>query len=195
MIFRFILMLALAVPSFVTVREFVSQAAEAATTVPRFEPAPCAKIQGLGWLAHASCGYLVVAEDHSKPNGRTIELMVTKYSARSAQKRPDPVLYLEGGPGDIAQLEANEIIKADFIRDRDIWIVSQRGTWSSKPALICAATNDFTQALLGLRYYSETTKLAHVAATQACRNQLAATGADFGAYNSSQSADDLADLR
>jgi pimeloyl-ACP methyl ester carboxylesterase len=192
---RQVLVVALLAASVLAMHAPLSRALAASASVPRFEPAPCAKIEGVEWLPHASCGYLIVLEDHSKPNGRTIELMVTKYSAGSAGKRPDPVLYLEGGPGDIAQLEANEIIKADFIRDRDIWIVSQRGTWSSKPALICAATNDFTQALLGLRYYSEATKRAHVAATQACRNQLAATGADLAAYNSSESADDLADLR
>jgi pimeloyl-ACP methyl ester carboxylesterase len=193
--YRHVLVAALVVASPVLVHAVGSRAATASATVPRFEPAPCAKIAGVEWLAHATCGYLVVLEDHSKPNGRTIRLMVSKLSARSAEKRPDPILYLEGGPGDIAQLEANEIIKADFFRDRDVWIVSQRGTWSSKPALICAATNDFTQALLGMRYYSDATKRAHVAATQACRNQLAATGADLAAFNSSQSADDLADLR
>ncbi|HEY1654707.1 MAG TPA: hypothetical protein VGF86_06315, partial [Candidatus Tumulicola sp.] len=105
--------------------------------VPRYDPAPCAKIQGVDWLDHASCGYLIVPEDRRTPNGRTIRLMVAKYSAPSSEKRPDPILYLEGGPGDIAPLEIDEIIRANFLRDRDIWVVSQRGTWSSKPALIC----------------------------------------------------------
>jgi pimeloyl-ACP methyl ester carboxylesterase len=193
--YRHVLVAALVVASPVLVHAVVARGALASATVPRFEPAPCAKIAGVEWLAHATCGYLVVVEDHSKPNGRTIRLMVSKLSARSAQKRPDPVLYLEGGPGDIAQLEANEIIKADFIHDRDIWFVSQRGTWSSQPALICPSMNDFSQKLIGMRFYSETTKRAHLAATQACRNQLLATGADLNAYNSSESVDDLADLR
>ncbi len=163
--------------------------------MPRFEPAPCAKIPGVEWLAHASCGYLVVLEDRSRRNGRTIRLLIAKHSAQSAEKRPDPVLYLEGGPGDIAPLEVSEIIKANFIRDRDIWVVSQRGTWSSKPALICAASNDFARELLGLRFYSEATKRAHLAASEACRRELTATGATLDAYNSSESAADLADLR
>ena len=99
--------------------------------MPRFERATCPKIQGVEWLANADCGYLVVPEDRSRPNGRTIRLMVAKHRAQSAEKRPDPILYLEGGPGDIAQLEIDAIVKANFIRDRDIWVVSQRGTWSS----------------------------------------------------------------
>jgi pimeloyl-ACP methyl ester carboxylesterase len=173
----------------------VSRAAATPAAVPRYTPTTCPKIAGIDWLDRATCGYLVVPENRSKQNGRTIQLIITKISARSAEKRPDPVLYLEGGPGDIAQLEADQIIKAPFLRDRDIWLVSQRGTWSSKPALICAATNAFTQELLGMRYYSEATERAHVAATRTCRNELIASGADLSAYNSSESADDLADLR
>ena len=41
--------------------------------------------------------------------------------------------------GDIAPLEVNGLIAADFIRDRDIYVVSQRGTMFSEPALTCAA--------------------------------------------------------
>jgi hypothetical protein len=45
--------------------------------------------------------------------------MVAKHPARSPEKRPDPVVYLAG---------VDELIAADFIRDRDIRVVSQRGT-------------------------------------------------------------------
>jgi hypothetical protein len=70
--------------------------------VPRFEPAPCPTLQGAEELAKASCGYLVVPENRSRPEGRTIRLMVANYPARSPEKRTDPVVYLAGGPGDIA---------------------------------------------------------------------------------------------
>ena len=137
----------------------------------------------------------MVPENRSRPNGRTIRLMVAKYPARSAEKRPDPVVYLAGGPGDIAPLEVNGLIAADFIRDRDVYVVSQRGTMFSEPALTCAANDDFSRELLGLRFYSEATKRAHLAATEACHRELAATGADLSAYNSTESAADFADLR
>jgi pimeloyl-ACP methyl ester carboxylesterase len=163
--------------------------------VPRFEPAPCPKLPGAETLAKASCGYLVVLENHSQPSGRTIRLMVAKYPARSLEKRPDPVVYLAGGPGDIAPLEVNDVIAADFIRDRDILVVSQRGTMFSEPALTCAPVDDFARELLGLRFYSAATERAHLAATETCHRELAATGADLSAYNSTESAADFADLR
>ena len=163
--------------------------------VPRFEPAPCPKLQGAEALAKASCGYLVVPENRSRPTGRKIRLMVAKYPARSPEKRADPVVYLAGGPGDIAPLEVNGLIAADFIRDREILVVSQRGTMFSEPALTCASIDDFARELLGLRFYSGATERAHLAATEACHRELAATGADLSAYNSTESAADFADLR
>ena len=38
--------------------------------VPRFEPATCPKLPGADELAKASCGYLVVPENRSRPDGR-----------------------------------------------------------------------------------------------------------------------------
>jgi pimeloyl-ACP methyl ester carboxylesterase len=163
--------------------------------VPRFEPASCPKLTGADELAKASCGYLVVLENHNRPTGRTIRLLVAKYPARSPEKRVDPVIYLAGGPGDIAPLEVNALIAADFIRDRDILVVSQRGTMFSEPALTCAPIDKFNRELLSLRFYSEATERAHLAATEACHRELAATGADLSAYNSTESAADFADLR
>jgi pimeloyl-ACP methyl ester carboxylesterase len=165
------------------------------SSVPRFESAPCPKLPGAEALAKASCGYLFVPENRSRPVGRTIRLMVAKYPATSPEKRADPVVYLAGGPGDIAPLEVNGLIAADFIRDRDILVMSQRGTMFSEPALICESTDDFARELLGLRFYSEATKRAHLAATAACHRHLAATSADLSAYNSTESAADFADLR
>ena len=163
--------------------------------VPRFEPSACPTLAGAEELAKASCGYLVVPENRSQPNGRTIRLLVAKYPATSPEKRPDPVVYLAGGPGDIVPLEINGLIRADFIRDRDIVAMSQRGTMFSEPALTCVAPDEFVRELLGLRYYSEATKRGHLAATEACQRELADTGADVSAYNSTESAADFADLR
>src|SRR5262245_42950525 len=108
--------------------------------VPPFEPTPCPKLPGADELTKANCGYLVVPENRSRPSGRTIRLMVAKYPARSPEKRADPIVYLAGGPGDIAPLDVNGLIAADFIRDRDIVVMSQRGTMFSEPARYSAPT-------------------------------------------------------
>src|SRR6185503_8115097 len=55
--------------------------------------------------------------------------------------------------------------------------------------------DDFARVALGLRFYSEATKRAHLAATEVCHRKLTATGAVLRAYNSTESAADFADLR
>src|SRR5262249_27086910 len=92
-----------------------------------------------------------------------------------------------------APLDINGAIAANFIPNRAIHVVSQRGTMFSEPALTCAADDNFARQLLGLRFYSEATKRAHLAATEACHGELAATAADLSAYNSTESAADFAD--
>lgn len=180
-----VLLLTLPVPAF----------AGGPSAPPRFKPAPCPKLAGAEALARATCGYLVVPENRGRPSGRTLRLLVARYPARSARKRPDPIVYLAGGPGDIAPLEVDGLIAAGFIADRDILVMSQRGTMFSRPALTCPSIDDFGRAALGMRFYSEATRRAHLAATQACHRALAATGADLAAYNSTESAADFADLR
>ena len=142
---RFALIVVASCVTFLAPAVSAQDAPTAAGEVPRFEPAPCPKLPGAEELAKASCGYLVVPENRSRPTGRTIRLMVAKYPARSPEKRADPVVYLAGGPGDIAPLEVNGLIAADFIRDRDILVVSQRGTMFSEPALTCAPARRLRQ--------------------------------------------------
>jgi hypothetical protein len=90
-------------------------------TVPRFEPAPCTKLLEAEEPAKASC---VVPQYCSKSTGRTIRLMVAKYPARSPEKRTHPIVHLTGVSDDIAPLEVNELIAADFTRDRSTNIIN-----------------------------------------------------------------------
>jgi pimeloyl-ACP methyl ester carboxylesterase len=182
--------------AFLLASAFMAQDVQAAEgSVARLEPAPCPKPAWAKELAKATCFHLVVSEDRSRAQGRTIRLLVAKYPARTPEKRPDPVVYLAGGPGDIVPLEIDALIAADFIRDRDIYAMTQRGTMFSQPQLTCVAADDFARELLGLRFYSEATKRTHLGATKACHSELAATGAELSAYNSTESAADFADLR
>src|SRR5262245_38504106 len=122
--YQHLLLLALLLDSPIGAR--AALAAEGTATVPRFEPTPCPRLPGTEELGKATCGYFVVPENHNRPTGRTIRLMVAKYPASLPEKRPDPVVYLAGGPGDIAPLDVNGFIAANFIRNRDIYVVSQR---------------------------------------------------------------------
>src|SRR5262245_37242869 len=68
-----------------------------AAALPSYESAEC-------WFVvpkdqKAECGYMTVAEDHSKPDGRTVRLPVVVIKASSGKAKADPIVFLTGGPG------------------------------------------------------------------------------------------------
>ena len=89
--------------------------------------------------AAARCGWFLVAENPSDPKGRTISLRVVVLPATGADRMPDPLFYLEGGPGGSAISEAAwvRVHFGVFNRRHDIVLVDQRGTGDSNQA-ICA---------------------------------------------------------
>ena len=127
----------------------------------------------------------------ARPGDRTIQLFVAIIPALSANPAPDPVVYLGSGPGGIAIFEAPSLVTAGVNRDRDLIVVNQRGQFLSVPALTCPAIDDFARELLGLRFYSPSTKHKHLQATAECHRALEATGANLPAYNSTENAADL----
>src|SRR5690349_20936484 len=62
-----------------------------------FHPGPCTFRK---WLAvDTTCGTLTVPEDHQQPGGRQIKLAVAILKSSSGRPAPDPVVFLQGGPG------------------------------------------------------------------------------------------------
>ena len=102
--------------------------------VPRFVPTACpTKPVPTTLPADARCGFLVVPENRAKPNGRTIRLTVGIVPAASPHPAPDPIVYLAGGPGGFPLGETQALIAAGFNRDRELIIISQRGTIYGPP--------------------------------------------------------------
>jgi pimeloyl-ACP methyl ester carboxylesterase len=169
-------------------------AAAAAARVPRFEPSPCPAL-AVKAMASARCGHLVVAEDRSRPARGTIRLIVAIIPARSPRPKPDPVVYLAGGPGGIALNEADLAVAAGLNRDRELIMMDQRGTLYSEPALTCPEMDQFFVRSLGVPLDAPSTGRLHAAAARACYRRWALTGHELGAYNTTENAADFADLR
>ena len=132
----------------------------------------------------SSCGYLTVPEKHAlygKPaSTKNIEIAVIKLASTSANKKADPVVYLEGGPGGSASSSLSYIVEdGSFLNDRDVYLVDQRGTGYSKPALFCT---EFDEA-------------GTAAQLTACKTRLETAGIDLTAYHSVHSAMDFIELR
>ena len=129
----------------------------------------------------SSCGFLTVPEKHAV-NGqpaseKTIRVAVVKLAARSADKKTDPVVYLHGGPGGAGISDNMTEQFSSLIKNRDVYVVDQRGVGLSKPALNCP------------KYRGKPEQLS------ACKNTLSASGVDLSAYTSLQSAWDFIALR
>lgn len=146
-----------------------------------------------------TCGWLTVPEDRNNPaDETTIRLHVAIFASDSANPAPDPIVYLEGGPGGDA-LETIPLIFeqrfAPFTANREFIMFDQRGTGYSQPSLACP---EYTQ--LGLDLLEEDISAEEALALGqetllACRDRLLDEGVNLAAYNSAANAADLNDLR
>ena len=141
------------------------------------------------------CGYLTVPEDRSTPDGRTIRLAVARAPATSPTPRPDPIVYLVGGPGNSGLLSAPGLLTAGWNTDRDVIVIEQRGTLKAEPLLSCPELDAHLDIAVALAPTGPDAMAGESAAVTACRDRLVAEGWDLAAYDSTQNAADVAELR
>ncbi len=163
--------------------------ASASTAAPRTihqKLQPC-KIEGV--QDEALCGTLSVWENRAARNGRKIDLYMVALPAQSPQPAPDPVFYINGGPGYGSAGVAADMgqFLAEIRKQRDIVLVDQRGTGKSHP-LHCdlpGGENDL-QGLMRT--------LFPMAFLRACEPKLAAQ-ADLTQYTTTIAMVDLDEVR
>ena len=169
------------------------------TAVPRFEQADCPFSAPQD--VKVSCGYLVAPEDRTvpiTPGARTIRLAVGIFKSTASTPAPDPIVYLEGGPGGsplrglVAQFT---YLFSGFLAQRDVILLDQRGTGYSEPALDCPEVTQSEVDLLSLNLPPAEVEQRSEQALLACRTRLANAGINLAAYTSAANAADLADLR
>ena len=107
-----------------------------ARTMGQIEFTPCElKSPRSSSFIEAECATYAVLENPAAPAGRKIELNLTLIPAKSRKARPDPVVFLAGGPGQGAG-DAYQSAAAAFAhlrKDRHVLLVDQRGTGKSNP--------------------------------------------------------------
>jgi pimeloyl-ACP methyl ester carboxylesterase len=90
-------------------------------------------VPGTPLTAMAECGWLEVAENPAKPEGRKINIRVARVPAAGRTSEPDPLIFFAGGPGQAAT-ETWPIVAAGLRKlneSRDILLIDQRGTGQS----------------------------------------------------------------
>jgi len=138
------------------------------------------------------CAYLIVPENRSKPNGKTIKLQFIYVESKNPNKHKDPVLYTAGGPGASSLHGVMFVHQRQFIRDRDYIAFEQRGTYNTKPWLNCTEVPEAIKEAYRKGLNRDSMVLQ---AVKACRKRLASEGIDLDAYNTIENAADIEDLR
>lgn len=161
--------------------------------VPRFEDSDCA-VQ-LPKDEKARCGYLVVPEIRRIKNRKTIRLPIVILKSESDTPKPDPVLRTFGGPGASSMNLVRSRKYSPWLKDRDMIVFEQRGTRYAQPALDCPEVGASLNESLRKQLDAATTRKNELVAAKACYDRLTKQGIDPAAYNSAESAADIADLR
>ena len=172
-------------------------------------------------LGDINCGTLDVPENWADPGGRRLQIAYVVLQSDDPSPAPDPVVYLEGGPGGSALTGAE--VRADFFKvmrqERDVILFDQRGTRLSSPLRCQAysaghmfappeATGSAAEAPastpapvprfpveMGDAYeIMQAARQQQAAAAADCVREITATGVDLRQYNSIASARDTVAL-
>lgn len=147
-------------------------------------------------VGKVKCDFLVVPENHSRPNGPTIRLTIARIPAASKHPAPEPTVYLNGGPGSNAIAAAGDLISEGHLnKDRQLIVVTQRGTWDAHPLLSCRSIDNFRADSLDRKLYGGGTARRLDRAVRHCKQQLRSRGIHRADYTTLESARDLVDLR
>lgn len=162
---------------------------------------------------NVTCGTVAVPQDHDDPEGDAIDLFVVKVASTGKHPSSAPFFLLAGGPGqagsDILGVFDDETWGTyaswtPLLEDRDAYLIDQRGTGRTEPAVICPT--DRVAASESDSSGKKATPIAPVApgvdqadaesATAAdyygdCAATLLDEGIDLQTYNNRQSAADL----
>jgi pimeloyl-ACP methyl ester carboxylesterase len=114
---------------------------------------------------------------------------------------PDPIVYISGGPGEAAQLDADSIgswwnwmDREPWLHNRDLVLFDQRGVGLSEPRMDCPELVDAAYKVLEQALTPEASDGIWAEAAGRCRTRLAATGLDLASYDTASIVADLKDL-
>ena len=105
---------------------------------PSFEATACDFVTPI--QVRVTCGFVTVPEDRNGDLTDTIQLAIVIYHSTGDTPKPDPILYLQGGPGAKAiewSVGVYESVIGPLLDDRDFIVFDQRGVGYSKPVLDC----------------------------------------------------------
>jgi pimeloyl-ACP methyl ester carboxylesterase len=174
-----------------------------ATTSPA---APAAEVRAIDcWFRHpagngAHCGILTVPERWDAGGSRLLQLRFAVLR-RGSDISADPVIYVPGGPGEPAGINAGSIgqwwrwlDRRPWLEGRDLVLYDPRGVGLSEPAMACKEFAAAAEHVYGGALPEAEIAKIWAAAAAACHARLTAADIDLTRYNTAAMVADLKSL-
>jgi len=162
---------------------------------PLFEAVACSFNVPDG--ANVTCGFVTVPEDRNGDLADTIQIAVAVYNSRNTAPQPDPILYLQGGPGAIAvdwSAEVYQSVIEPLMDDHDFIVFDPRGVGYSRPVLNCEEIKNTYLSDLQGKFPADQKVSYYEGALLTCKNNFDRLGVDLSTYTSVNLAADAKDV-
>ncbi|TMG89658.1 MAG: alpha/beta hydrolase, partial [Betaproteobacteria bacterium] len=159
---------------------------------PKFEQHTCAIRNVDATLAsRMRCGTVRVPRDYVRPDGPSFALSVVVIQSEQKSELPDPVVYINGGPGEPITGYAGAQAKTPYAVGRDLVLIDQRGTGDSEPRICPTMDRKLLDVTLSLAEGGVSAADARRAAFDTCRREALSRGIDLSNFGTRVTADDF----
>jgi pimeloyl-ACP methyl ester carboxylesterase len=163
--------------------------------IPKFEVTSCDF--AIPIQARVTCGFVVLPEDRKGDLTDTVQIAVVIYHSNSDIPEPDPILYIQGGPGAPAidwSTGIFETVIVPLLNDRDFIVFDQRGVGYSKPRLDCDEIKSTYLSDIQGKFPEGQAVSYYEGALITCRTNFTNSGVNLPTYISENFAADTVDI-
>jgi len=138
------------------------------------------------------CGTISVPRSYDNPNAGRFKLAVVVIKSEQQPSWPEPVVYINGGPGSPLTVYAAHQARIPYAPRRDLILVDQRGTGRSEPSLCPDLASKLLDATLAIAATNTEEAAANRRSTYlACRDEAIAGGLDLRNFGTRVTVEDL----
>jgi pimeloyl-ACP methyl ester carboxylesterase len=147
------------------------------------------------------CGFVTAPRRYAESTGPAIQLATVIIKSDAEKRAPEPLFIAQGGPGGSSiKSFAQHLVSSPELRpakNRDLVVWDQRGTFFSRPALLCPEVSKAElEAVTDTKNRSETEKdEMEGSAYRVCGERLARETSDLSAFNTVENAHDVEAIR
>jgi pimeloyl-ACP methyl ester carboxylesterase len=165
---------------------------------PAFDETTCDHLPGVTpeLRPRLRCGTVSVPRDYDRPDAGRFKLSVVVIKSEQQPAWPEPVVYINGGPGYPITVYAAPQARVPYAPRRDLILVDQRGTGRSEPSLCPDLTGRLLDtALAVVASVTDETLVQSQAAYLACRDQAISRGFDLRNFGTRVTVEDFEQVR